>query len=100
MSALKIFSFCFVVLDLITFNTVTSADEIQFSGQIVEFTCEQQSNNLGCQNIQYAMEQVKRESTLGFSGNRLIEKKYNDVALLQVKNLASPNKKIITVDYF
>lgn len=100
MNVLKMFSFCFMVFNLIIFNTAIYAEEIQFSGKIVEFTCEQQSNNLGCQSIQHAMNQVKQKSILAFSGDRLIAKKYEDMALLQVKNLANPNKKIITVDYF
>jgi type 1 fimbria pilin len=84
---------------ILSFNTY--AEEIHFQGNIVEFTCESDSNNSNCKSIERTVEAIKSEKNIeSLNFDRLIEGKSNSTVHLKIENLESNLHKILVVDYY
>ena len=102
MDLIKKLSFLLIIFTTISsLSLATYAEEVHFQGQIVEFTCEKDSNNSNCKVIDNTIDVLRKTTTLNsFNFNNLIEKKANSMAHLKIQDLESDQHKILVVDYY
>lgn len=101
MELIKKLSFLLITFSTSILSLNTSAEEIQFYGNIVEFTCEKDSNNSNCKMIDSTVDAIKSKANVdSLNFNSLVEKHSNSMVHVKVENLESHLHKILVVDYY
>lgn len=101
MELIKKLAFLLITFSISILSLNVSAEEIMFYGDIVEFTCERDSNNSNCKMIDSTVEAIKSKANVdSLSFNSLIEKQGNSMVHLNIEDLESDLHKILVVDYY
>ncbi|MGE8558313.1 MULTISPECIES: hypothetical protein [unclassified Acinetobacter] len=98
MKLIKYFSgfFCAAVL---CNSTVGHAENIEFQGNIVEFSCAENSQNKDCKNIYVLASDLRQLSNINTQA-KILKNSNNEIAQLQVENLNQGLHKVLLINYY
>ena len=80
-------------------TTAGHAENIEFQGNIVEFSCAENSQNKNCKNIYVLASNLRQLSNINTQA-KILKNSNNDIAQLKVENLDKDSHKVLLISYY